>query len=110
MDLRPDNCPLRACHYLVAYGGRVCFGRLPEPKRHDELFNTHCRCEDGEPVYFNAADAYYEARGLIICLKDVLEQNLYNPCPELAISNPVQRLADLLKLGGPPWPPKGETP
>ncbi len=96
MDLRPENCPEPNCQYLTSYDGRICFGRLPKLVQHDDLFNSHRCCEDGEPVELNATDAYYWAKGCIVVIQDVLRHALYNPYAEVGIDDPVQGLKKLL--------------
>jgi hypothetical protein len=109
MDERLANCPDRTCTCLTSFAGRVCFGRLPSPLPDGDLFNTHRRCEtegggddhgDADTQEFNLADAYYEVVGYIMAIRQVLDLHLYNPGPDLDITDPVGRLVG--KLTGKP--------
>ncbi len=107
IEERPANCHDPNCLPLLVRQ-RICYGRLRravvdpnwrkyEGDKDDLLKNTHRVCLDGEEdAKINAADCLYDAEGCIAVIKDVLAHNLYNPLPDLAVSDPVDRLIGIL--------------
>jgi hypothetical protein len=107
MAERPEDCPDPSCSPLFVRQ-RLCWGRMvkarPDPNwqlyegdKDDLLKNTHRTCLDGEEQYqVNAADCLYDAEGCIAVIQDVLARKLYNPCPDLAVPDPLGRLRRIL--------------
>lgn len=93
---RLTSCDNGDCQPLNSFDDRLCVGRLRAPQKHLELSNTHRLCFDADEYQINAADAYYLASLMIEVIKDVKDLNLYDPCGQLAINDPVRRLKERL--------------
>jgi hypothetical protein len=89
---RLEDCGHPDCTPLESWDGRSCCGRLPVQHPHLEQFNTHRLCLDADEYEINIGDNYYIGSLMITAMKDVLEHHLYNPCNELAITDPVKGL------------------
>lgn len=93
---RPEFCSYNDCDCLGSYDQRLCVGRMAERHAHLELYNTHRLCFDTDEFEINLADAYYLASLMVEVIKDGKDRHLYNPCHQLAISDPARRLRDKL--------------
>lgn len=77
---RPDNCPdPEGCDPIMSGFDRTCFGRLRQKQPHDDLFNTHAMCMDGEQTEVNDEDMWIIGKGAKAIRKDVADNNLYRP-------------------------------
>lgn len=80
MVLRPINCPDPfGCDPIESGFDRLCFGCLRKKRAHDDLFNTHSFCWDGEQTEVNDEDAWIFIKGFKAIRKDVQDNNLYRP-------------------------------
>lgn len=75
---RPEDCGHPDCLCLVSRGGRLCVGRLPEKKKHDDLFNTHRLCDEDGEYDINFADATFLTELMMAVRKDVLQNGLWH--------------------------------
>lgn len=63
---RPSWCPHRTCGFRVRSQDAICIGKLPSPREHDGILNTHRLCQRGAPddgtwlhiVELNRGDAW----------------------------------------------------
>ena len=105
IEIRPDWCPRPLTCTCFQHSSddakRLCWGRMAEKKYDEEfkIWNTHRHCEDGTEIeYINSADCLYFVEGYLACLLDVLKTpELYDPLPELGVTNPIGMLERRLK-------------
>jgi len=66
LNKKPNWCPHKDCIQYKCFQNTMCSGKLPEPERHNDDFNTHRFCLTGVlpdkkifDLQFNKTDAYY---------------------------------------------------
>ncbi len=101
---RPNRCPHPQTCVCIWHtcdpDERLCWGYMGQQVLDPDyqIYNNFRYCEDGEEAdQRNTADAFYTARGNIAILLYALKNRLYNPCPDLAIADPVRELLELLE-------------
>jgi hypothetical protein len=83
MNIRPSWCTDKDCEFKLGMLNNLCGGKLPEPKKHGDVMNTHRYCLniDGEifrgainindvNIFLRFYSEFYNA-----ILKDLLELN-----------------------------------
>jgi hypothetical protein len=97
---RPEDCE-EDCACLGSFDDRLCLGMMSEPKKHRignlELANNVKLCLLPDDYESNAGDLYYIASLAILGIKHIIKNDLYNPCEELAIADPIRRLKEQLE-------------
>jgi hypothetical protein len=99
---RPKKCPWPQTCVCIWHtydaDQRLCWGYMGKNILDQDLYNNFRSCEDGQETdQRNTADAFYTAFGNIAIILYALKNHLYNPCPDLAIADPVRELSELLE-------------
>jgi hypothetical protein len=89
---RLEYCSHPDCTPLESWDNRSCLGRMPKPVQHLEQYNSHRLCLETEEYCVNIGDGYYIGSLMIMLIKDVLANHLFNNCNELAIRDPIKGL------------------